>query len=175
MLPTDGWFWPCLIIANSKTNWKRVAQETALKILNVHPNALIFVEGVEIYPEDHLWDEEQVDTRPWTGIPSNYFGNWWGGNLRGVEKYPIDLGKFQSQLVYSPHDYGPTVYQQPWFKAGYTYESLYNDCWRDNWMYIYENKTAPLLIGEWGGYMNCLLYTSPSPRDRTRSRMPSSA
>ena len=23
--------------------------------------------------------------------------------------------------------------------------------------------------------MNCLLYTSPSPRDRTRSRMPSSA
>ena len=24
-------------------------------------------------------------------------------------------------------------------------------------------------------YMACLLYTSPSPRDRTRSRMPSSA
>ena len=27
--------------------------------------------------------------------------------------------------------------------------------------------------GTWG--TNCLLYTSPSPRDRTRSRMPSSA
>ena len=26
-----------------------------------------------------------------------------------------------------------------------------------------------------GGLMTCLLYTSPSPRDRTRSRMPSSA
>ena len=26
-----------------------------------------------------------------------------------------------------------------------------------------------------GGYKACLLYTSPSPRDRTRSRMPSSA
>ena len=25
------------------------------------------------------------------------------------------------------------------------------------------------------GYQICLLYTSPSPRDRTRSRMPSSA
>ena len=24
-------------------------------------------------------------------------------------------------------------------------------------------------------YISCLLYTSPSPRDRTRSRMPSSA
>ena len=26
-----------------------------------------------------------------------------------------------------------------------------------------------------GDYLACLLYTSPSPRDRTRSRMPSSA
>ena len=26
-----------------------------------------------------------------------------------------------------------------------------------------------------GDFINCLLYTSPSPRDRTRSRMPSSA
>ena len=28
---------------------------------------------------------------------------------------------------------------------------------------------------ERGHYLTCLLYTSPSPRDRTRSRMPSSA
>ena len=27
----------------------------------------------------------------------------------------------------------------------------------------------------WVEYNSCLLYTSPSPRDRTRSRMPSSA
>ena len=27
----------------------------------------------------------------------------------------------------------------------------------------------------YGADMSCLLYTSPSPRDRTRSRMPSSA
>ena len=30
-------------------------------------------------------------------------------------------------------------------------------------------------IGTFKGEANCLLYTSPSPRDRTRSRMPSSA
>ena len=29
--------------------------------------------------------------------------------------------------------------------------------------------------GHGGGYSDCLLYTSPSPRDRTRTRMPSSA
>ena len=27
------------------------------------------------------------------------------------------------------------------------------DCWKDNWFYIYEDNIAPLLIGEWGGYM----------------------
>ena len=36
---------------------------------------------------------------------------------------------------------------------------------------VHENLIIPILIGD----KNCLLYTSPSPRDRTRSRMPSSA
>ena len=31
------------------------------------------------------------------------------------------------------------------------------------------------LVSEIHQSLNCLLYTSPSPRDRTRSRMPSSA
>ena len=31
------------------------------------------------------------------------------------------------------------------------------------------------MMGNTGQSCNCLLYTSPSPRDRTRSRMPSSA
>ena len=31
---------------------------------------------------------------------------------------------------------------------------------------------APVFVGD---LVSCLLYTSPSPRDRTRSRMPSSA
>ena len=37
---------------------------------------------------------------------------------------------------------------------------------------VFPGFTAPKLI--WLAN-NCLLYTSPSPRDRTRSRMPSSA
>ena len=36
------------------------------------------------------------------------------------------------------------------------------------------NKVANI-IGQSMQYHPCLLYTSPSPRDRTRSRMPSSA
>src|SRR5664280_1750461 len=43
----------------------------------------------------------------------------------------------------------------------------------------YEKKAWPdyggYIIGRLARFMPCLLYTSPSPRDRTRSRMPSSA
>ena len=41
----------------------------------------------------------------------------------------------------------------------------------ENWQDIALNKMGDLLKK----YRSCLLYTSPSPRDRTRSRMPSSA
>ena len=38
----------------------------------------------------------------------------------------------------------------------------------------YESGMEPI-GGAWIQFNICLLYTSPSPRDRTRSRMPSSA
>ena len=37
------------------------------------------------------------------------------------------------------------------------------------------NETQQALVIQFGEPKSCLLYTSPSPRDRTRSRMPSSA
>lgn len=134
--------------SKDKNNWKYVAEQTALKILEKNPNVLIMVEGTEIYPVDIKANGDFSSKDE-----DDYYFNWWGGNLRGVADYPIDLGKYQDQLVYSPHDYGPTVYQQPWFYEGYNFNSLYEDCWKDNWMYIYEDGTAPLLIGEWGGFM----------------------
>ena len=107
------------------------------------------VEGIEIYPKDIKKNGDFSSTNP-----SDYYSTWWGGNLRGVKNDPIDLGKYNSQLVYSPHDYGPAVYQQEWFKGDYTFDSLKKDAWQDNWLYIYDTNTAPLLIGEWGGYMS---------------------
>ena len=47
--------------------------------------------------------------------------------------------------------------------------------------YVLEGEVISQVKGEQpitykkGQFWNCLLYTSPSPRDRTRSRMPSSA
>ena len=129
-------------------NWKYVAEQAAATVLDKNPNVLIMVEGTEIYPTDIKSNGDYHSTNS-----GDYYFNWWGGNLRGVADYPLDLGKYQNKLVYSPHDYGPTVYEQPWFKGSYDYDSLMKDCWHDNWFYIYENDTAPLLIGEWGGFM----------------------
>ena len=129
-------------------NWKYVAETAAARILAKNPNVLILVEGTEIYPMDLATNSDYHSTND-----KEYYFNWWGGNLRGVKDYPIDLGKYQNKLVYSPHDYGPTVYKQPWFEGNYTFDSLMKDCWRDNWFYIHENNTAPLLIGELGGFM----------------------
>ena len=59
--------------------------------------------------------------------------------------------------------------------------SVMNPDQKDYHLYVYENDgkivgyhctgKRPLTDGVY----DCLLYTSPSPRDRTRSRMPSSA
>lgn len=135
---------------NSKDsdNWKYIAEKAANAVLNKNPNVLIMVEGIEIYPKDINSNGNFTSTNM-----GDYDCTWWGGNLRGVKDNPINLGKYQNKLVYSPHDYGPTVYEQPWFKGSYTFDSLYKDCWYDNWFYIQKTNTAPLLIGEWGGFM----------------------
>ncbi|MCD8095487.1 MAG: cellulase family glycosylhydrolase [Ruminococcus sp.] len=125
-------------------NWKYVAETAAKKVLAKNPNVLIMVEGIEATPKVN---------GNYTTDSDDYYFNWWGGNLRAVEDYPIDLGDYQDKLVYSPHDYGPTVYEQSWFEGDYDYDSLMEDCWYDNWFYIYEEETALLLIGEWGGFM----------------------
>lgn len=135
---------------NSKDsdNWKYIAEKAAKAVLNKNPNVLVMVEGIEIYPKDIKANGNFASTNM-----GDYDCTWWGGNLRGVKDNPVDLGKYQNKLVYSPHDYGPTVYEQPWFKGSYTFDSLYKDCWYDNWFYIQKTNTAPLLIGEWGGFM----------------------
>ena len=144
---------------NSKVenNWAYAATECGKSILNVNPNALILIEGVEQYPKTEkgatydtadIW-QASAEVSPW-------YGAWWGGNLRGVKDYPIDFGdaKKNAQIVYSPHDYGPSVYEQTWFNKDFTTQTLLDDYWYDTWAYINDKDIAPLLIGEWGGHMD---------------------
>lgn len=138
-------------------NWAFAATECGNSILDVNPNALILIEGVEQYPKTEkgytydtadIW-QASADVSPW-------YGAWWGGNLRGIKDYPIDFGSKSrnSQIVYSPHDYGPSVYNQTWFDKDFTTQTLLDDYWYDTWAYINDQDIAPLLIGEWGGHMD---------------------
>ena len=134
--------------STNDNNWKYVAEQAAAIVLEQNPNVLIMVEGTEIYPKDIIANGDYASSNS-----TDYYSNWWGGNLRGVADYPVDLGEYQDKLVYSPHDYGPAVFAQDWFNKDYTYDTLMEDCWYDNWFYIQDQDIAPLLIGEWGGYM----------------------
>lgn len=138
--------------STDENNWAYAATKCAEAILEVNPNALIFIEGVEqslsgAMPGDYWGIADRRDNSP-------YIGAWWGGNFRGAREYPIVPKQGTSQIVYSPHDYGPSVYAQTWFAKDFTTQTLLDDYWYDTWAYINAEDIAPELIGEWGGHMD---------------------
>ena len=143
--------------STDQNNWAYAATECGNAILDKNPNALILIEGVEQYPKtDKGYTYDTADIWQAPADQSPWYGAWWGGNLRGVKDYPIDFGSADrnSQIVYSPHDYGPSVYNQTWFDKDFTTQTLLDDYWYDTWAYINDQDIAPLLIGEWGGHMD---------------------
>ncbi len=104
-------------------DWPAAAARAADAILPVAPEWLMVVEGVA------------------TAGGAEY---WWGGNLRGVADDPVRIPS--DRLVYSAHDYPPSVFDQPWFRDGADLLGVF----RENWGYIQEEGIAPVLIGEWG-------------------------
>ena len=137
--------------STDENNWAYAATKCAEAILDVNPNALIFVEGVEqsmsgAMEGDYWGMPDRRDNSP-------YIGAWWGGNFRGAREYPIVPKQGTSQIVYSPHDYGPSVYAQTWFDKDFTEQTLLDDYWYDTWAWINAEDVAPELIGEWGGHM----------------------
>lgn len=109
------------------TNWNKAAERCGNAILAANPNVLILVEGTELY---------------------NGQTYWWGGNLRGVRDYPIVLSK-PNKLVYSPHEYGPEVFNQTWFNTP-DFPANMTGIWNEHFGYLYNNNISPLLIGEFG-------------------------
>lgn len=120
---SGGACWDC----GGERDWHLAAGRAGDAILKVNPKLLIFVEGTDVYNGDT---------------------SWWGGNLEGVRSSPVEL-TVEHQLVYSPHLYGPKVYQQPWFNAKTTPASL-EAVWRRHWAYISECGIAPVWLGEFG-------------------------
>lgn len=122
--------------SDAQENWRAFAERLGNRLLEINPHALILVEGVDHSPT------------PDGGVSYT----WWGGDLRQAAAHPIRLSD-PTKLVYSPHEYGPLVYEQPWFQKAFTGETLRADVWQPNWLYLHEDGTAPLFIGEWGGHV----------------------
>jgi endoglucanase len=117
---------------NLTTDWKLAAERCGNAILKINPNWLIVVQGVaKNVPNQELSE------------------HWWGGNLEGVKDNPVRLN-ISNKVVYSPHEYGQGVYDQPWFQEATFPENLYNR-WNKGFFYIAANEIAPILIGEFGG------------------------
>ncbi len=144
--------------STAENNWRYAAERGAAACLEQNPNLLIMVEGIEVYPKFENgkdWNSPAVDYAHYDDPNAQPFhGAWWGGNFRGARDYPVDLGEHQSQLVYSPHDYGPLVWEQEWFKKDFTRQTLLDDYWYDTWAFLVEEKISPLLMGEWGGFLD---------------------
>ena len=120
---TGGACWNC----GGASDWHLAAQRAGDAVLRVNPRLLIFVEGVDEYRGS---------------------ATWWGGNLAGVRDSPVQLA-IPGRLVYSAHVYGPSEYQQPWFNAQTSPETL-KQLWRRQWAFVSESGLAPVWVGEFG-------------------------
>jgi endoglucanase len=119
--------------SDTATDWRMAAERAGEAILDINPNWLIVVEGVEKNVPGQVLDT-----------------HWWGGNLEGVRNYPVRLSRLD-KLVYSPHEYGSGVFPQAWFSDRTFPNNLYRR-WEIGFQYIARLKLAPILVGEFGGH-----------------------
>ncbi|CAN5232938.1 hypothetical protein BH09ACT6_BH09ACT6_12540 [soil metagenome] len=123
--PSGAACWGC---GNVATDWRAAATRAGNAVQGVNPKLLIVVEGVEKQPDGS--------------------STWWGGGLSGVAAKPVTL-TVANHVVYSPHDYPASVYNQTWFSAP-NYPANLPGVWDKNWGFIAKNGTAPVLLGEFG-------------------------
>lgn len=126
--------------SNTTQNWPAAAARAGDAILSINASLLIFVEGIDCYSGDC---------------------DWWGGNLEGVAGHPVTLST-SDRLVYSAHDYGPSLYQQSWFSSATSFSSL-SAVWNKFWGYINASDIAPVWVGEFGTDNNSSDIESSTP------------
>ena len=113
---------------NEKTDWRLAAERCGNAILEVNPDWLIVVEGIEKYESDWYW---------------------MGGSLQGARTNPVRLSR-PEKLVYSAHDYGPGVFKQGWFGAK-EFPANMPAIWDAHWGYLVKENIAPVIVTEFGG------------------------
>jgi len=143
---STGACWGC---GDVNRDWRLAAERGGNAVLQANPDLLILVEGVSC--------PSGGNANVWDNIPDEQCG-WWGGNITRARQYPVRLSN-PRKLVYSPHDYGMSVYgQQSWFLDP-AFPATLEPYWDNMWGYIAKEGIAPILIGEFGS-------TLQDPKDR---------
>ena len=148
--------------------------------------------GRILRPEDHEKDVEQRTsiTRAGVGysIPSTFTTGYRYSRMGYTTVFEPATPPLKTRHTHEELDQIPIIdkacfplFGNNWFVMEYLKEGKLEECaayiaWMLNATKGYAIKIVdPGGVEAWGWGRYCLLYTSPSPRDRTRSRMPSSA
>lgn len=114
---------------NLNTDFNKASERIGEAIIN-DTNWLIFVEGT-------------------ANSPSCSDGCFYGEDLQGVASAPVKLTK-PGRIVYSPHVYGPQVYNQKYFDDA-SFPSNMPRIWDQHFGFIRNFKDSAIVTGEWGG------------------------
>ena len=117
-------------------DWDVAATELGESVLAACPRWLIVVEGVGTAS-----DAEYCDLC------------FWGENLKGLLRTGVRLSR-SSQLLYSPHVYGPGTNDRMFYFNQTAFPSFPDNLpavWREHWLAPARAVGAALLVGEWGG------------------------
>jgi endoglucanase len=118
----------------SANDWRRAAERAGAAVQAIAPHWLVVVEGVQ------------------GPVPGQQLAShWWGGNLEAAGAFPVRL-PVAGRLVYSPHEYGPSVHDQPWFALSPSAMAQELERrWTIGFGYLVDRDVAPVLVGEFGG------------------------
>lgn len=111
-------------------DWRNLSSEAASHVLAINPKLLIFIEGVANQDTDN----------------AGYGANW-GGNLVEASSNLPNVPK--SQLVFSPHTYGPSVAHQTYFDDP-SFPKNMPKIWDAHFGYLTQ-KGFTVSLGEFGG------------------------
>ena len=158
-----------------RTEWPEVADY----LMDAHLGlaARVGLDGFRLDTVKHVdhsfWQEHRRRTRDELGDGFFLVGEVWGGDAQSLDPWfsgdEMDAGfdfGFQGSVLAWVEGRGRTVAFDRYLKSRETV--------RDGHLlaHFLSSHDVPGALYQLQG---CLLYTSPSPRDRTRSRMPSSA
>lgn len=115
--------------SNPVFDWHAAAQGMGAVVATANPNVLIIVSGISHHRGER-------------------YGN--GGNLMGVRERQVNI---PGRVVYSPHDYPPSVIDHEWFTLR-AFPTNIPSILRRFWGFVYEERIGPIFLGEFGSRLS---------------------